>query len=173
MERMMSKTRVGIDPGQGGAIAIVTDDDIALHDMPTKPRPWQPDKIMVNGPGVLLLLSDIPSDSDITIEAVHSMPSEWTEVKHGIIRRRKQGVASAFAFGGAFHAVVAIVECLGFEPKFVLPAVWKRKCGLIGHGKDVSRQMVLEMHPDLINDLQYKKDNGKSDAFLIAIHEFK
>jgi len=150
----LSKVKIGIDPGLSGAIAVVCDDYIGLHDMPLMACPWSPKKKMVDG----LKLMDIlrtQLGAKVTIEIVHSMP--------------KQGVASTFTFGQSFGVVVGIVQAMGFKLNMVTPQKWKGKCGLIGMDKDASRQMALRMYPDMAEQLKFKKHHDRADALFIAV----
>ncbi len=161
--------KVGIDPGVNGAIAFVSDTVLRIMDMPTKDTKWKkPTKKLKQGeytleyaqrvdtPKLASYITKCPHEIEqITIEIVHSMP--------------KQGVASSFNFGAAFSAAVAAVELAGYEPRMVFPQFWKGKCGLIGHKKDASRILCLQMYPQLKDILKRKKDVDRADALLIAI----
>lgn len=147
------QTKIGIDPGLSGAIAIVNDDEILFHDMPIIPCPWSAKKRMVDGFAFMEILKDYIG-AQLTIEIVHSMP--------------KQGVSSVFTFGQSFGTVVGIIQAMGISMKGVRPQAWKSKCGLINQGKDASRVLAIQMYPHLAEQLKLKKHNGRSDALFIA-----
>jgi hypothetical protein len=154
---MQIETKIGIDPGITGGIAIVTDSGIELYDMPVMVHPWAKNKKLVDGFAFMELLQKYAGDSSVrvTIELVHSMP--------------KQGIVGAFTFGQVTGAVIAVVQAMGFSLNMISPQKWKGKCGLINHDKDASRILAIQMYPQLAEKLKLKKHNGRSDALFIAI----
>ena len=99
-----------------------------------------------------------------TIELVNAMPSIPDE--HG--NRRGMGATSAFKFGAAFGDLRTTVRLCGFEPRFVVPRVWKKFYGLSGPDKEQSRMLAIELFPQIAGDLQRKKDEGRAESCLIA-----
>ncbi|MCP3685792.1 MAG: hypothetical protein GY861_24350 [bacterium] len=173
----MSRYRIGIDPGKKGGIAIVSEDTIVLHRMPTKDQPFAKakkvmkkdketgrkkwtgkykTKQMIDNRGVARIIAPYRSlIQKSTLEAVHANPHD--------------GVVGSFEFGGTFYSIISIFEIMDIELSYVTPQVWKQKWGLIGQEKDVSRQLVLRMYPDLADSLKYKVDGGKAEALLISM----
>lgn len=170
--------KVGIDPGLSGAIAFVGDEGIFLQDLPLKECTWikpkpakrkvnkRTGKVTMSKPKPILrvdtvkleaILKNCPYEIEsVTMEIVHTMP--------------KQGIASAFTFGGSFYAAISAVESAGLgEPKMVFPQYWKKKHGLLCLEKDASRLLALKMYPHLKPMLKLKKNHGKADALFIAI----
>ena len=89
----------------------------------------------------------------VVVEQVNAMPG--------------QGVTSMFNFGQTFGAIKGVCAALKLPIFFVRPSKWKKHFELINSSKDSSRTKVIEMYPDLSNQLT-KKDVNKSDAILIA-----
>jgi len=160
--------KIGIDPGLNGAISFVGDavDKIFFVDMPVKNARWiSPKKNkkgdlvykkMVDAKRLFQIIKNCPYNIISTnIEVVHSMP--------------KQGVSTTFTFGGSFYTAITVIDLLGYELNFIQPATWKRKFGLIGHSKDMSRQLLLSIYPGLQPKLNLKKHCDRADAFFIAI----
>ena len=99
-----------------------------------------------------------------TIELVNAMPS----IPDAQDNRRGMGATSAFKFGAAFGDLRTTVRLCGFEPKFVVPRVWKKSYGLKGSDKEQSRLLAIELFPHIADQLQRRKDEGRSEACLIA-----
>ena len=148
---------IGIDPGLTGAIAAVDRERLVwVIDMPT-----------VNNQVAVPLLDqlynpneygpwDLCGDEPVAIEHVHSMP--------------KQGVASTFAFGKAYGVVLGYMSANGHRITHVAPTEWKRTFTLTGKDKDAARLLAIELWPDMANMFSRKKDCGRADAALIALH---
>ena len=99
-----------------------------------------------------------------TIELVNAMPS----IPDAQGNRRGMGATSAFKFGAAFGDLRTTVRLCGFEPRFVVPRVWKKFYGLIGSDKEQSRLLAIELFPQIASDLARKKDEGRAESCLIA-----
>jgi crossover junction endodeoxyribonuclease RuvC len=146
---------IGIDPGQTGGLALV-DPDGKLFDVERMPAIDNE----VNGFDVSRLIrnwSRVPrNDHDVKIilEQVHAMPG--------------QGVSSTFKFGKTFGIIIGCVQTLGVPLHRVTPQQWKKEFALIGKDKDASRQKATEMWPHLQGKWKFKKDNGLTDAALLA-----
>ena len=144
---------IGIDPGLTGAIAIYSDDEIELFDMPVSAK--------LTGKGQQLNLSALHDlirgiDGEVWIEQVGPMPG--------------QGVTSMFGFGRTVGQIEGIVSALGLPILYVTPQRWKRPLGLIGRDKDAARTMAIQRFPAVASMLARKKDCGRADALLIAYH---
>ena len=138
-EKKLNQTKIGIDPGLTGAIAIVSDKEILLYDMPVMRCPWKkPTKtksglsyqMMVDGYAFMEILKPYVQNivhCDMNIEIVHSMS--------------KQGVKSSFTFGQNFGAVLHISQAMGFFPTMIRPQAWKGKHNLLCQDKDASKSI--------------------------------
>jgi crossover junction endodeoxyribonuclease RuvC len=147
---------MGIDPGLGGALALWDDDLEALQvwDMPTH-------TIKIGGSSKRVLdevaLADIVTTAQpdrAICEWVHAMP--------------KQGVTSVFTFGVAFGVVRGVLAALHIPVTYVTPQSWQRALK-VPQGKDGSRQRATQLLPRFGHCFARKRDNGRSDAALIAL----
>jgi len=143
---------IGIDPGQTGGLALVSQmgNLIAVERMPAITGE-------VDAVGLFLTLDQwIKTDDDTkcAIEQVHSMPG--------------QGVSSSFKFGKNFGIALGVVAALGIPLHRVTPQRWKGGMSLLKKDKDASRQLATEFWPNMSGEWKLKKDNGISDAALIA-----
>ena len=147
---------LGIDPGASGAFAFF--DTIAgtleLLDMPTV-------QVLRNGKKrneiseqmIAAVLGARPPVVAV-IERVYAMPG--------------QGVTSMFSFGLAVGLVRGVLAGQGIPIEFVAPKSWQKALGVRG-GKDGSRQRACELFPAYAAAFARVKDNGRSDAALIAM----
>lgn len=63
----------------------------------------------------------------------------------------------------------AVLQVMGVPYLRDIPAVWKRRFGLIGQDKDAARLLAIQRFPAAALQLQRKKDNGRADVLLIAL----
>lgn len=140
---------LGVDPGASGALAFLTmEGGISdIEDMP-----------VIGGRVNASLMSNLilaygPIRMAV-IEDVHSMP--------------KQGVTSAFKFGMSFGTVLGVLGAFQVPMTFVQPSVWKKRWGLIGQDKNVSRRRATEQWPSHSDFFKLVKHDGRAEAALIA-----
>ena len=146
---------VGVDPGNTGAIALLSGADIDIWDMPVmKTKDGKNTLDLYRLAAMIRLINKISLQGDVYIEKVHSMPS--------------QGVSSTFKFGYSYGAVCGQVTSTFGRFIDVTPQKWKKHFNLIGEDKDASRLLALELFPKAANKLKRKKDHGRADALLIA-----
>lgn len=140
----------GIDPGKTGAIGIDAGPASSVHDIPLLKVH---SKSLVNAVALRKLLID---------EAV-----ELVVIEHQGVRP-KQGISSSgqtmFLYGG----LLATVLTLGVPVEIVNAAAWKRRVGLLGADKEVSRKKALKTFPKLKDKLKRKKDHNRAEALLLA-----
>lgn len=150
---------ISIDPGLGGAWAIVVDGRPTLcGDMPTT---GESTKRRVNASVLATLMKTEPPDLCV-IELVGAMPASL----HG----RTQGVASSFRFGMTFGAAIAVPQVLGIPFELVTPALWKLHFSLRGQDKEASRQKAIDLCPWLSGSLERKRDDGRAEAVLLGLY---
>ncbi len=159
--------KLGIDPGLTGSMALMHDNAIIeIWDMPTVTAPAGKGKIVSPQllADIIIEIKDIVSrysGSNTTlksnIEQVGAMPGN--------------GTASMFKFGRCLGVIEGVIAGNYIPIAMVTPQKWKKGCGLIGKGKDASRQLCLQMFPDKAHYFKRKKDNGRSDAVLIALYQ--
>ena len=148
---------IGIDPGLGGAIAILENKNVLkLFDMPVMAEGKKNKKQLNSAQLVNIIKKNINKSDDVAVvvEQVNAMPG--------------QGVTSMFNFGQTFGAIKGVCAALNLPIFFVRPSKWKKYFELINSSKDSSRTKVIEMYPSLSSQLSKKKDVNKSDAILIA-----
>ena len=173
---MIKDIKIGIDPGLGGAIAILREEtkSIVIHDMPIMSQPWsKPRKSgkiqkMVDVVKLKEILSSYPAcQTQVNLEAVGGMPTD--------------GGHRAFIFGGAFYSVVNVLMFADYTVHYVAAATWKAKLGLTLGTKEHSRQLALNLFPDLeelIPKRKSKEDRGqtkevcqgRAEAVLIGLY---
>lgn len=150
---------LGVDPGLSGAIAAV--------ELTTERLVWVVDTPVIAGRIVVPALNemydpdiygpwDVGHHDPVAIEAVHSMP--------------KQGVASTFTFGQAYGTLIGYFAGRGHRIEHVNPGDWKRAHRLTGKDKDAARLLAIELWPDMAAEFKRKRDVGRADAALIALH---
>ena len=148
---------IGIDPGVSGAISIMENKKvIEIHDMPTM-IDGKKNKKQVNGSQVTNIIKEKLNQNKeiiVVVEHVNAMPG--------------QGVTSMFNFGQSFGVIKGICSALSIPIYFVRPAKWKKYFNLIKTNKDASRTKVIQVYPEISNQLSRKKDSNKADAILIA-----
>lgn len=147
---------IGVDPGLSGAIAGVLDGDLKwVVDMPVAANEvavpllnelYDPDEY---GPW------HTTTESVVAVERVGSMP--------------KQGVSSTFKFGKAYGTVLGY---FGGRHRVihVTPQQWKKTFTLGGKDKEAGRLLALERWPHMADRFGRKKDHGRAEAALIAVH---
>jgi crossover junction endodeoxyribonuclease RuvC len=151
---------LGIDPGAHGALAVIdtarplNDQLILVRDMPT--TLVQRGKREVNEVNAPMLAAMVQSFGQIEagyLEAVGAMPG--------------QGVSSMFAFGRAVGVLEGVLAGAGIPAAKVPPQTWQRAMRVRG-GKDGSRERAAALYPRNAHLFSRKKDDGRSDATLIA-----
>lgn len=148
---------IGIDPGAGGAVAILerTGELVQVFDMPSV-------EVVVGGkakkrvsPEMLaaeLRLYNV-SGTVAIIEQVGAMPG--------------QGVSSMFAFGEAFGLAKGVLAGMMIPFQTITPSKWKKAHNL-NAGKDAARAKAAALFPAHAGEFKRVKDDGKAEAALIA-----
>jgi crossover junction endodeoxyribonuclease RuvC len=146
---------LGIDPGLNGAMAYYeTDIDVlVVMDMPTV-------EVTRNGKNKRevspALLADLIAGRGIKkayMERVSAMPG--------------QGVSSMFSFGRSVGVIEGVLAAYEIPVTHVTPQAWMKAMG-IRAGKDGSRERAMQLFPQYSSMFSRKKDDGRSDAALIA-----
>ena len=150
---MVTTAFIGIDVGLGGAIAHLSGDGLRVWDMPVLAGAR---KKAVSAVLLADLLREIQTpDCQVVVERVGARPG--------------QGVSSMFSFGQGYGIVIGVVAALGLPLTLVTPQEWKRAMRVQG-GKDASRLRILELRPESAGLFSRKRDHGRADATLIALH---
>lgn len=133
---------IGIDPGQSGGIALVSDGFAFADKMPeteadTAELLWNTLAFKAGGKAMCF------------IEAVHSMP--------------KQGVASSFKFGRSYGFLRGLLIGLKIPFEEITPQVWQKEMNCrTGGNKNVSKAKAQQLWPAL------KITHATADSLLIA-----
>ena len=151
----MSKYCIGVDPGLSGAIAVMSPESLKIFDMPTMTveRNGKAKRQVSATELADLLYLYSGKDCHVYCERVGAMAG--------------QGVTSVFSFGRSFGMIEGILAALHMPVTYVAPATWVKAVHR-GAGKDASRQRAMELFPDNQADFKRVKDDGRSDASLIA-----
>jgi crossover junction endodeoxyribonuclease RuvC len=149
----MKRAYVGIDPGLTGAIAVVSDTEAFIQDVPTYKKADGGSEY--NFYEMYALLGGLSKNFQValSLEQQQAMP--------------KQGVSSTFQTGKGYGAWLAL--CWATTPDFqiVSPRKWKKLMGLT-NDKEVSRLKAISLYPSLEDKLKRKKDHNRAEALLLA-----
>jgi crossover junction endodeoxyribonuclease RuvC len=154
----MSGIVIGIDIGLSGAAALMSSDGRlrAVYDMPCL-NAGHSGRRTINA----VLLAQLLAETHATkayVEFVSARPGE--------------SPSGAFAFGRSAGLISGCLAALSIAEEFLTPAHWKRIVGLPpgkDGAKDRSRAMAIAKWPDHAQSFARVKDNGRSDAALIAL----
>jgi crossover junction endodeoxyribonuclease RuvC len=151
---------LGIDPGLSGAICVfnMTEGSIDIIDMPT-----------------VEVTRNAKSKREVSAQLLSS------EISNALLKGRAvaflervgampgQGVTSVFSFGRSVGIVEGVLASFDIPTTIVPPAVWQKAVGVRG-GKDGSRERAMQIFPAAAPLFARKKDDGRSDAALIAYY---
>jgi crossover junction endodeoxyribonuclease RuvC len=151
----MTKRTLGIDVGLNGAIALVVDGElISVVDMPTVTLDRNGKaKRQVSVPELVQIVKDF-DPTEAYVEKVFAMAG--------------QGVTSVFSFGRSLGVVEGVLTTLKIKTTLMTPQTWQKGLGMTG-GKDGSRARAMELFPEQTALFKRVKDDGRSDAALIAL----
>ena len=147
---------IGLDPGLSGAVAVLTgSDSLIVIDMPTMTVERNgKSKRQVSASELAAIFANFNSDdTHVFVEKVSAMAG--------------QGVTSVFSFGRSFGMIEGILAAFKLPVTYVAPTTWVKAVGR-GQGKDASRARAMELFPNNQADFKRVKDDGRSDAALIA-----
>jgi len=151
---------LGIDPGLNGAFAFYNtiENTLMVYDMPTVDVVRnKKSKREVCASGVSMILYN----RDVTyafLERVNAMPG--------------QGVTSVFSFGRSTGILEGVLAAFNIPVTIITPQTWQ-KAMQVRDGKDGSRERAMQMFPARAELFQRKRDDGRSDAALIAAYGAK
>jgi hypothetical protein len=146
---------IGIDPGLGGAVAILGAEGVleGLYDTPVLTLKVQRGtRVAYDVPGLVALLEPYSSRQvHVVIEESQPMPG--------------QGSRSMFVCGLGYGLWLGVLGALRMAYTAVRPAVWKRSMGL-SKDKEASRLRAQQLYPGA--DLRRKRDHGRAESLLLA-----
>lgn len=157
---MSGTVYIGVDPGISGAVAFYFEEQgsLIVEDMP-----------------VVSIKSGKSTKNRVDEYALANMIREeiggWTPVAfvEQVASRPGESVTASFNFGTSFGVVRGVMGALRVPTTYVTPQTWRRAVGC-PEGKDGSRMRAIQVFPLMSTLLARKKDNGRSDAILIAYH---
>lgn len=146
---------LGIDPGLSGAIAIynIYTEELIVMDMPTVEMTRNGKHKREVSPA---LVADVIAGKGAVrayMERVSAMPG--------------QGVSSMFSFGRSAGVVEGVLAAYEIPVTLVTPQAWMKAMS-VRAGKDGSRERAMQLFPAYSTLFARKKDDGRSDAALIA-----
>ena len=155
----MTRRTLGIDCGLNGALALVVDGELVrVVDMPT---------VTLERNGKTKRQVSVPELVDIIKELD---PTEAYCEK--VFAMAGQGVTSVFSLGRSLGVVEGALTALRIKTTLMTPQTWIKAMGVVG-GKDGSRARAMELFPDHLSLFKRVKDDGRSDASLIALWGYR
>jgi len=159
----------GVDPGLSGAIAVVetmADGGVRLYvvDMP-----------------VVEVVRNAKTKREVSAAGVADVVAAFTAAHAGHARvacvervgaMPGQGVSSVFSFGRSAGIVEGVLAALKIAVTITTPQAWQKAMAVRG-GKDGSRARAMEVFADRSHFFARKKDDGRADAALIAMHALR
>ncbi len=146
---------IGIDPGVTGAMAVVLGESIEFHDMP----------ITVNDKGRKAV------DPQAFAKFLRPLRKyQPLVVIERVQPRHDVGSIAGFSLGNSFGVVQGVAAGMRFKIHYILPRKWKEMAGTIKKEKDYTRILVIKQYPSLRHELARKKDLGRAEALMIALH---
>lgn len=147
-------TFIGIDPGVGGAIAILKEGSVQLFDTPVLNLTVGKKKknVIDSRQAMKLLRNYTNSGAKAFIEDVWSSP--------------QMGVTSSFSMGYGLGLWHGIITCNYIPMERIRPQEWKKEFHLVGKDKNDSIHRAKELFPSA--DIYLKKHHGRAEALLIA-----
>lgn len=148
---------IGIDPGAGGAVAILerSGELVQVFDMPSVE--------VISGGKAKRRVSPEMLAAELRLYNVHGVCAYIEQVG----AMPGQGVSSMFAFGEAFGLAKGVLAGLGIPVQAVPPGKWKRALNL-NAGKDGARARAAALWPTKAGEFKRVKDDGRAEAALIA-----
>ena len=146
---------LGIDPGLSGAFAFLDtlDFTVSIEDMPTV-------EVLRNGKRK----NEVNAAQVANIIAGRGVKMCWMERVNAM---PGQGVTSVFSFGRSTGILEGVLAAYDIQTTIVTPQAWQ-KATAVRDGKDAGRLRAAQLFPHSSHMFARKKDNGRSDAALIA-----
>ncbi len=154
----MTPLILGVDPGLGGALALLTAEGVLLDiaDMPVL-ADGAAGRKAINAP--LLAATVRAWGAGLAyVELVGPRPGE--------------GAVGAFGFGRSRGIIEGTLGALAVPLEMVAPAWWKRRVGIPpgkDGAKDAARSEAIRRWPALAEKFARVKDDGRAEAALIAV----
>lgn len=151
---------IGIDPGLSGAIAFydTVEQTVEVVDMP-----------------VLELVRNGKKKREVSAQALANHLAGrkvYAAFMERVNAMTGQGVTSVFSFGRSTGIVEGVLAAYDIPTTLVTPQAWQKAVNQRA-GKDGSRERAMQLFPAQVELFQRKKDDGRSDAALIAYYGAK
>lgn len=150
-------TILGIDPGLGGAIAVLTEagELVAVHDMPTL-LDGAKGRRAVN-PALFAAIVFQTHATRAFCELVGPRPGE--------------GAVGAFGFGRTRGIIEGVLAAVGVPLEMIAPPVWKRVSNIAPgrENKDSARSAAISLWPSQAALFARKCDCDRAEAALIGL----
>jgi hypothetical protein len=158
---------IGCDPGISGAIAFLDHNGCrVVFDIPVRLKTEVAKTKNEVDPIALrkLLRENVPLDQG----AICVMESQHAFMGSGA--QRMGSMASQASLAATKAVIATVIELSGLDTVFVTPQVWQREFGIKRTDKSDTKEQSLKIARELfgVAGLTRKKDNGRSDALLIA-----
>jgi crossover junction endodeoxyribonuclease RuvC len=150
---------IGIDPGQTGAIAFLSDRESTLSN---KVFDFEDGNALAWLKTVGREITHGSMRAKAVLEKVSAMP--------------KQGVSSTFKFGTNYGQWIGRLESLGISFDFVTPQKWKKAMFdsmVKGDLKEMALDRARRLLPNMADRLKRKKDHGRAEALLMALYAMR
>jgi crossover junction endodeoxyribonuclease RuvC len=146
---------LGIDPGLNGALAFydTVEKTLEIVDMPTVDIVRNQKAKREVSPALLACAIAGKGVKRAYLERVNAMPG--------------QGVTSVFSFGRSTGIIEGVLAAYEIATTIITPQTWQ-KATQVRDGKDGSRERAMQLFPANADLFARKKDDGRSDAALIA-----
>jgi hypothetical protein len=143
------KKCIGIDPGKGGGIAVITNETVTLHNCPRTVK----DMALL----ISLCLNDVAAyRTKVFLEKVWAFPTD--------------GRAGSFTFGENYGQWQGILASHEIEPTLVTPKTWQAHFEIKkGLKKDIRKKILKQIAIDRCPNIK-KVTLKTADALLIAIY---
>jgi crossover junction endodeoxyribonuclease RuvC len=160
----MTKIFLGIDPGQTGALAIITVVDGTIN----KIEFYDPPLFQLKS-GTKIKNEYNEIDMAQNLQKFASSGDEVSCVLEKVSAMPGQGVTSMFNFGMGYGLWRGMLSAFKIPYSLVHPTTWKAKIMKdMPKEKEAAFMRALQLYPTVSEQLKRKKDIGRADALLLA-----
>jgi len=157
LEALMSALVLGLDPGLGGALALLTSDGVLIDvvDMP----------VLADGAAGRRTLNGALLAAQVCAWGPTRAFCELVGPRPG------EGPVGAFSFGRCRGVIEGTLAALAVPVEMIAPAWWKRRMGIPpgADKKDMARSEAIRRWPARADLFAQVKDDGRAEAALIGV----
>lgn len=147
---------LGIDPGYGGALALLDGDNLLIHDMPTHH-----------------LLRSGRAKQEIDLAELARLIDAAAPIFHAVVEQvgpmPGQGISSIFAFGKGYGMILGILAANFVPVTLVTPQRWK-KALQVPTAKDGARARASQLFPRHAGQWLRVRDDGRAESAILALY---